>query len=68
MRRDFRQQIRRHGAEEERMHPEIVDALAQLLEDWRRCTAVTRLPADEEAVEAKISEELERLRSLVYIQ
>ena len=39
-----------------------------LLEDWRRYAIAARLPSDAETTETMSSEELERLRSLGYIQ
>ncbi len=49
-------------------HPEIVERLKTLLEDWRRYAEAARLPSDAEATEGISSEELERLRSLGYVR
>ena len=49
-------------------HPEKVEELADLLESWRRWVASERLPTDAELTEGVSSEELERLRSLGYVQ
>jgi arylsulfatase A-like enzyme len=49
-------------------HPEILERLKTLLEDWRRYAEAARLPSDAEATEGMSSEELERLRSLGYVQ
>jgi arylsulfatase/arylsulfatase A len=49
-------------------HPEKVQELAELLESWRRWVAAERLPTDAELTEGVSSEELERLRSLGYVQ
>lgn len=49
-------------------HPDVVRKLAALLADWRRSAESRRLPSDREAGRALGSEELERLRSLGYIQ
>jgi arylsulfatase A-like enzyme len=49
-------------------HPEIVERLRALLEDWRRYAEAARLPSDTKATEGMSSEELERLRSLGYVQ
>ncbi len=49
-------------------HPEIVERLKALLEDWRRYAEAARLPSDADATEGMSSEELERLRSLGYVR
>ncbi len=49
-------------------HPDLVRKLAGLLAGWRRSAESRRLPSDEEAGRTLGSEELERLRSLGYIQ
>ena len=49
-------------------HPDKVEELAGHLESWRRWVESERLPTDEELTEAVSSEELERLRSLGYVQ
>jgi arylsulfatase A-like enzyme len=49
-------------------HPEIVERLAQQLEAWHKWALENRLPSDGEAAEAMTSEELQRLRSLGYVQ
>jgi len=49
-------------------HPEVVARMKTLLEDWRRYAIAARLPSDAETTETMSSEELERLRSLGYIQ
>jgi len=48
-------------------NPDVVERLGQLLDDWRAYTEAERLPSDDEAVLEMDSEELERLRSLGYI-
>ena len=49
-------------------HPDKVEELAAHLESWRRWVASQRLPTDAELTEAMSGEELERLRSLGYVQ
>ena len=49
-------------------HPEIVERLAQQLEGWRRWAQERVLPTDAESSQGLSAEELERLRSLGYIQ
>jgi len=49
-------------------HPEIVAALAGELEAWRTRARAARLPADAQQAGSMSAEELERLRSLGYIQ
>jgi len=49
-------------------HPEIVERLAQQLEAWHKWAVENKLPSDGEAAEAMTSEELQRLRSLGYVQ
>ena len=47
---------------------EVVERLSEQLEAWHRQAMAVRLEADDEATEGMSSEELERLRSLGYIQ
>ena len=49
-------------------HPEIVERLAEQLENWHTWALANKLPTDAEATEGLDSEELERLRSLGYVQ
>lgn len=49
-------------------HPEKVEELAELLESWRRWVESEQLPTDAELTESVSGEELERLRSLGYVQ
>lgn len=49
-------------------HPAEVERLAKLIADWRKKVDAERLPTNEEAAVALSDEELERLRSLGYIQ
>lgn len=49
-------------------HPDRVQRLARLIDGWRRKVRSQRLPSDQEASKSLGSEELERLRSLGYIQ
>lgn len=49
-------------------NPEVVERLRQQLEGWHRWALENKLPSDGEAVEAMTSEELQRLRSLGYVQ
>ncbi len=48
-------------------HPDIVRQLAERLEAWRKATLENRLPSDDEATADLEAEELERLRSLGYV-
>jgi arylsulfatase A-like enzyme len=49
-------------------HPEVVERLAAKLDAWIAWAEENRLPSDEEAMEGMSAEELERLRSLGYVQ
>ena len=49
-------------------HPEKVKELSELLESWRLWVAKHALPTDEALTEGMSGEELERLRSLGYVQ
>jgi hypothetical protein len=49
-------------------HPEKVEELSRLLESWRLWVANQRLPTDGELTDGMSGEELERLRSLGYVQ
>lgn len=49
-------------------HPEKVEELLKLLDSWRLWVANQRLPTDQDLTEGVSGEELERLRSLGYIQ
>jgi arylsulfatase A-like enzyme len=49
-------------------NPEVVQRLSKQLDAWRRLATEARLEADTQATEGMSSEELERLRSLGYIQ
>jgi arylsulfatase A-like enzyme len=49
-------------------HPEIVERLAQQLEAWHKWALEQKLPSDGEAASEMTSEELQRLRSLGYVQ
>ena len=49
-------------------HPERVEELSKLLESWRLWVADRRLPSDAELTRGISGEELERLRSLGYVQ
>ncbi|MES1241661.1 MAG: sulfatase [Acidobacteriota bacterium] len=49
-------------------NPERVQQLARLIDGWRRKVRSERLPSDAEAGKSLGNEELERLRSLGYIQ
>ncbi|HEY4492129.1 MAG TPA: sulfatase, partial [Acidobacteriota bacterium] len=49
-------------------NPEVVKRLARTLDQWRRSSAAARLKPDSEAAKGLSQEELERLRSLGYIQ
>lgn len=47
---------------------EMVEHLAKQLERWHEWALAARLPSDAEATEGLPAEELERLRSLGYVQ
>lgn len=49
-------------------HPDVVQDLAKKLDSWRKMTASARLKPDAETAKTLSKEELERLRSLGYIQ
>ena len=49
-------------------HPEVVERLSRILEDWYKFAQAAKLPSDEEATETLNPEELERLRSLGYVK
>ncbi len=49
-------------------HPEIVQRLTQQLEAWHKWALEKKLPTDGEAASEMSSEELQRLRSLGYVQ
>ncbi len=49
-------------------HPEIVERLSKALTELRERSLEYRLPQDHETAESLSTEELERLRSLGYIQ
>ena len=49
-------------------HPEVVQDLAKKLESWRKMTASAKLKPDAETAKTLSKEELERLKSLGYIQ
>ncbi len=49
-------------------NPEVVERLARQLEAWHKWALERKLPEGGEAVEGMSSEELERLRSLGYVQ
>ena len=49
-------------------HPEIVERLAKQLDDWHAWALANKLATDAEATEGLDSAELERLRSLGYVQ
>jgi arylsulfatase A-like enzyme len=49
-------------------HPEEVARLAKMLDAWRRMATAARLKPDSQASQNLSKEELERLRSLGYIQ
>jgi arylsulfatase A-like enzyme len=49
-------------------HPDEVARLAKVLESWRRMASAARIKPDTEAAKNLSKEELERLRSLGYIQ
>lgn len=47
---------------------DVVERLSAQLEDWHEWARSARLPSDEEAAEGMSSDQLERLRSLGYVQ
>jgi arylsulfatase A-like enzyme len=49
-------------------HPEVVERLAGVLTRWRKSAEAERLPLDHEAASSLTGAELERLRSLGYIE
>ena len=49
-------------------HPEIVERLAEQLEGWHQWALENKLPTSEEVAEGVDAEELERLRSLGFVQ
>ena len=49
-------------------HPDVVARLAPALEAWRRKMLAAKLPPDSEAAAAMRPEELQRLKSLGYVQ
>jgi hypothetical protein len=49
-------------------HPEIVERMAQQLEAWHKWALEKKLPSDGEAESELSAEELQRLRSLGYVQ
>lgn len=49
-------------------HPEVVEELSARLDRWLAWAEENRLPSDEEAIEGMSAAELERLRSLGYVQ
>jgi arylsulfatase A-like enzyme len=48
--------------------PEVVERLSQQLEAWHKWALENKLPSDGEAASEMTSEELQRLRSLGYVQ
>jgi arylsulfatase A-like enzyme len=48
-------------------HPEVVERLGELLENWHRHAAADQLPSDEESTRELPAEELEQLRALGYL-
>lgn len=58
--------LQRHDVAAE--EPEVVERLAQILADWRKTTEGARLKSDDEMASELSAEELQRLRSLGYIQ
>ncbi len=50
------------------LHPDVVKRYSKILEDWRKRAAAARLKPDREANQSLSQEELERMRSLGYIQ
>ena len=49
-------------------HPDVVERLAKAIRTWRKKAEAARLPSDSESTEGLSNEQLERLRSLGYIQ
>jgi arylsulfatase A-like enzyme len=49
-------------------HPDVVQDLAKKLESWRKMAATAKLKPDAETAKSLSKEELERLKSLGYIQ
>jgi hypothetical protein len=49
-------------------HPDVVERLSRELQTWRKVAAAARLKPDSEAAKGLSNAELERLRSLGYIQ
>jgi arylsulfatase A-like enzyme len=49
-------------------NPEVVNRLTKIIDEWRTKSAANKLKADSEAAKGLSSEELERMRSLGYIQ
>lgn len=49
-------------------NPEVVERLRQQLDGWHKWALENKLPTDDEVAEAMSSEELQRLRSLGYVQ
>lgn len=49
-------------------HPDILKRYSKILKDWRKKAAAARLKPDREANQSLSQEELERMRSLGYIQ
>ena len=49
-------------------NPEIVERLAEQLDAWHKWALENQLPTDDAAAESMSSEELEKLRSLGYVQ
>jgi arylsulfatase A-like enzyme len=49
-------------------HPDVVERLGKMLAAWRRMASAARLKPDAETAKTLSKEELERLRSLGYIQ
>ena len=49
-------------------HPEVVERLSRILEDWYKFAQAAKLPSDEGVIETLNPEGLERLRSLGYVQ
>jgi arylsulfatase A-like enzyme len=56
------------GSDVAAAHPEVVQDLARKLESWRKMTAAAKVKPDAETAKTLSKEELERLRSLGYIQ
>jgi hypothetical protein len=49
-------------------HPEIVTRLSEQLDRWQKWAVEHKLPTNEQATGDMSSEELDRLRSLGYVQ